>query len=337
MFPAAADLQPAATESPAASSLGDAVTAAEPAPEELAAMMSGPAASAGAITAPTLRRPAGEGNRWFIPLVFVPLVLYAVGATFFIGWSIIKLNQMQEHQQQQNPFDKLPDDGDNQGVNKNGRRISQQLLYDSNFATQPLPQVQRLALGEKGRRFGELEVTPLRVERKPVRVIVAGFSRAEPCRHDSLVLTLKLRNVSADQAFAPLDNYFDRAWKPGMSLMPLTYLEAGKHRIFGPARWVPPEKRRDEYTEYVEGRALADPVGLKPGAEVEGQICTDGNSDEAARVLFGGPDAPPEPGPFLWRVRLRCGLIEWRGRERSATTVIGVEFARSQIVTDDNG
>jgi hypothetical protein len=289
----------------------------------------------GALPEPSVspaRRTARAGGSWFIPLVFVPLVVYAVGATALVGWSIYKINHVQE---QQNPFEQLPDDGDDAGVTKNRRKIIRQFPYTDRFATLPLSADQRLGLNDT-RRFGVLEVTPLRVERKRIAIIVGTRDqKAEPCRYDSLVLHLKLRNVSADQSFTPLDNNFDRQWKPGAGVMPLTYLEANGHRFFGPAKWVPSDRRNRSNTEYIEGRALSDQVGLEPNEQAESFVCTDGDDEQAARLLFGGHKAQgasaPCAGPFLWRVRLRRGLIEWRGKEHSATTVIGVEFTRSDI------
>jgi hypothetical protein len=39
----------------------------------------------------------------------------------------------------------------------------------------------------------------------------------------------------------------------------------------------------------------------------------------------------PYKGPLLWRVRVRRGLIDWKGRLVSATAVIGVEFTDRDI------
>lgn len=294
------------------------------------------------LNVPSARAPRrAEGNSWFIPLVFVPLVFYALGATFFVAWAVYKLNTVR-NQGPENPFDKLIDDGDDRGVTKDGRRISYRFPYSQEFVTQPLPAAQRVAL-KKGEakqaslRIGSIEVTPLRVERKKVRVMVLGFARPEECRYDSLVLHLKLRNISSDEAFAPLDNYFDRWWKGG-GAMPLTFLEAGPKRIFGPAQWASPvfRKRNDSNPQWIEGRKHLDPEGLKPGQDMEGIVCTDGNDADAVRVLFGEDDegknvAAPYAGPFLWRVQVRRGLIEHKGKLYSATTVIGVEFDREVI------
>jgi hypothetical protein len=297
------------------------------------------------------RRPSRERRQarsLFVPLILIPLVFYAAGATFFVGWSIFKVQelqnqyrQLQNQQQQQNPFDALPDDGDNPGVVKGGKRISHRTIhFPDRYTTGPLPPPQRMTLGQT-RRLGFLEVTPISVERKRVAVVVRGSDRPEPCRNDSLVLRLKLRNVSTDQAFAPLDNYFDRSWKPGQGDLPLTHLEAAGRCFCGPAHWHPQSDRGADRPEWLEGRAPTDAADLAPGAAMESYVSTDGNDEEAVRLLLGErktPGAPPPfLGPFLWRVRLRRGLIEWDGKPRSATTVIGVEFTRSDIGKEHKG
>jgi hypothetical protein len=296
------------------------------------------------LPTPSIRRtPRDSGGGWFMPLVFMPLVLYAIGASFFVGWSVWKVNQLTTTKEEQNPFDKLIDDGEDQGVRRpDGKKVLFKVSYPERFVTAPLPPEQRLRLNET-RRFGSIEVTPLRVERKKVGVFVQGFG-AEPCKFPSLVLHLKFRNVSEDQTFAPLDNYFDRWWKPGQGQMPFTQLEAGKDRFCGgPAKWNPPLNKKNEKPQWVEGRKPSDPEGLKPGEEAEGFVCTDGDDARAALVLFadrqaaadlfGGPGRvpPPSAGPFLWRVQMRRGLINWKGKDHSATTVIGVEFGRDDI------
>jgi hypothetical protein len=289
------------------------------------------------------RKPAPQGNRWFVPLVFVPLVFYALGATFFVAWAIVKLGEAREVQRQgpPNPFEQLPDDGDDRGVTRDGKRITRHVNYPADFATRPLPASQRVVLG-KSLRVGAIEVTPLGVERTRVRFLTLGRGPTE-CRGDSLLLRLKFRNVSADERFAPLDNYFDRWWGGGSRPMPLTQLEAGKDRFCGgPAHWAPPGGAGRELPEWVEGRPPADREGLAPGAASEGFVCTDGNDPRAVRVLFGddldgGPPAEPYRGPLLWRVQVRRGLVSWQGRPRSATAVIGVEFGPQDVTAGRPG
>jgi hypothetical protein len=256
------------------------------------------------------------------------------------GFAYFKILQLDNQMKQLNPFEAFPDDGENPGVSKQGRRVLQ-ITYPDSLATRPLPAEHQLALGQKG-RFGDLEVTPLEVRREKVKVRVGPRKdqKAQECTGDSLVLRVRLANISQDLTFAPLDSYFGRKWKLGLGPMPLTYLEANDHRFFGTTKWIPPEQRErlKEFSEYVEGQPLAElPPADAGNNHIEGiAACTDGNDPEDVRLLFGDRRSPPCPGPFLWRVRLRRGLIESAGKERSATTVIGVMFPRSAIVERNN-
>jgi hypothetical protein len=299
-------------------------------------------------TAPTPRRVRREGNRWFIPLVFLPLVLYAIGATVFVAWALVRFQEAQK-QGPPDPFDQLPDDGDDQGTRKGGKRVT--LAYPSEFVTRPLPPEKRVKLGDT-LRVGSLEVAPLRVTRERISVMVHGFEKPEQCSGDSLVLYLKLKNVSTDERFAPLDTYFDRCGSLDQGTLPLTYLEVGPYRISGPAQWVSPTSTHGA-PQWIKGRDRSNPEGIGPNEELKLQgdggkrnrdpfICTDGNNPEALKVLFGEDDegkriGQPHPGPFLWRIQLRRGVVLSRGKERSGTTVIGVEFTRADITRPQDG
>jgi hypothetical protein len=138
-----------------------------------------------------------------------------------------------------------------------------------------------------------------------------------------------MKNLSSEYAFAPLDNYFDRHWQGG-ARPPFTLLEVGdKHRFHGgPADWFPlgdPSHRR----EWVEGRTNLPEV-LQPGEEKEQFVCTDGSDARAVTVLFGGA-SPAYHGSFLWRVRVRRGLVRFQNENHSATAVIGVRFTDKDI------
>jgi hypothetical protein len=186
-------------------------------------------------------------------------------------------------------------------------------------------------------RIGELQVTPSRVERKRVSVIAgtanAGTSRPERCANDSLVLYLVLKNRSTEYAFAPLDNYFDRYWRPGMDMIPpLTQLEIGsEYRCYGgPAHWYPRGDRYNNSRQWIEGRDEKANL-LQPGEEKESFVCTDGDDAKAAALLFGGNSGEAYHGSYLWRVRVRRGLVSFEDKEYPATAVIGVRFTDKDI------
>ncbi len=263
---------------------------------------------------------------WFLLLVFCPLLLYSIVISIFAFFIYRHEQQLQEQFRER--FDKMPDVGDDPGVRK-GKRVTLTDRYKPELATLPLPKSLCTTLGQP-LRVGDLLVTPNRVERKRVSVVVES-AKPEPCQHDSLVLYLDLKNLSNEYAFAPLDNYFDRYWRPGMDLIPpLTLLEVGDYRCYGgPAHWYPRGDRANR-REWVKGRRdQAD--FLQPGEEKEMFVCTDGGDDTAAALLFG--DQPDEGyhGRLLWRVRVRRGLVRFQHKDYSATAVIGVRFTDSEI------
>src|SRR5579884_2782360 len=263
---------------------------------------------------------------WFLLLVFCPLLLYSIVISIFAFFIYRHEQQLQEQFRER--FDKTPDVGDDPGVRK-GKRVSLTDRYKPELATMPLPKSLCTTL-RKPLRVGDLLVTPNRVERKRVSVVVES-SKPEPCKHDSLVLYLDLKNLSTEYAFAPLDNYFDRYWRPGMDMIPpLTLLEVGDYRCYGgPAHWYPRGDRANR-REWVKGRRDQAEF-LQPGEEKEMFVCTDGEDDTAAALLCSDQPGEGYHGRLLWRVRVRRGLVRFQGKDYSATAVIGVRFTDSDI------
>jgi hypothetical protein len=296
------------------------------------------------IEAPSAPRPARRkepGTPWFMILVFSPLLLYSIVITVFAVLLYIQERDV-EHQLRKR-FEIMPDEGDNPGVEK-GKKISRQIYrYDPKVATLPLPEHLCTTLSKSGGqplRIGDVQITPVKVERKRVKVYVAGFEKAEPCLGDSLVLYFRVKNLSTEYAFAPLDNFFDRNWSPSTDqLPPFTQLEVDdKYRFYGgPAKWFP-QGTTKEPRQWVEGRKGFEPELLQPGEEKEFFVCTDGSDPKAVRALFGVNKGEkvrePYHGPFLWRIRLRRGLVTIKDREYSATAVVGVRFTDEDIQTE---
>jgi hypothetical protein len=287
-----------------------------------------PLSSPGERSAAGARSAKREGVKapWFLLLVFCPLLLYSIVISIFAFFIYRHEQQLQEQFRER--FDKMPDVGDDPGVRK-GKRVSLTDRYKPELATLPLPKILCTTLGQP-LRVGDLQLTPNRVERKRVSVVVES-SKPEPCQHDSLVLYLDLKNLSTEYAFAPLDNYFDRYWRPGMDMIPpLTLLEVGDYRCYGgPAHWYPRGDRTNR-REWVKGRRDQADL-LQPGEEKEMFVCTDGGDDTAAAVLFGDQPGEGYHGRLLWRVRVRRGLVRFQHKDYSATAVIGVRFTDSDI------
>lgn len=266
--------------------------------------------------AATMARPAAAPTRshgWFLAIVVVPLITYSVLATILV---VILYSRL--HAPQKSPLEELPDlEGEFKGA---ARQKQGTLSYERVAPEQELPPRLRVALGQT-LRVGDLEVTPQRVELRPV-VFRAPGSDAEKARDDSLVLHLRLRNVSSDVVYSPTDPFFDRRWKKGQAWgnRPYTYLEIGARRVYGGALpWTP--SRPVAVRETVEGQAHRR---LQPGETLDTFVCTDPD-DHVAKLLAG------HRGGCLWRVQLRRGLVAVRGRDLPATAVVGCEFAAADV------
>jgi hypothetical protein len=216
-------------------------------------------------------------------MLLIFLIPYALVTTGFVGWQIY-----QQSKRTFDPLERLPDPKPGDG---GARRIHPHA---------PLPAELKASLG-RSLRVGDLEVTPLSVERN-----AAG----------QLVLHLRLRNASHDTAFAPLlpaECYRCDKRARLEDAGPYTYLEVGGgKRLYVSGRdWdkAPP-------------RAAGEPFDgtLLPGEEMTAAFRI-GPADKAALWV-----AARGEGPLLWRVQLRRGLVALRDTEVSATAVVGVEF-----------
>jgi hypothetical protein len=253
----------------------------------------------------------GRAGGWFIALVVIPLISYSILATVLIVILYLRLQAPQR-----SPLEELPDlEGDFRGAARQ-KPVSQ--TYERIAPETPLPPHLRVGLG-RSVQVGDVEVTPERIELRKI-VYRGPNAQPEPAAKESLVLNLRLRNVSRDVVFSPTDPFFDRRWKPRSdprSARPYTFLEVGDHRLYGgPLPW-----HRDGVRETVEGQTY---TRLQPGEDLTTVVCTDPD-DQVSDLLRAAP------GPFLWRVQLRRGLVRVGRREIPATAVVGVEFARDEI------
>jgi hypothetical protein len=287
-------------------------------------------------TAPRTRKPQASGSNWLI-VFMIPLASYAIFATalivYLIFWALPAASRSVA-----NPIEAMPDiNGEYPGGKKAGGKV---LTWkaDDGLAMAPLPASRKVKLGETI-TVGNLEVTPTKVERKVVRVFVKGYEKSEPCLNESLVLHLKLKNLSKEYAFVPLEDSFDRLWTgskvanvPPLDALPLTVLQVGTNNFYGgPARWLPkrmPKALEKFHREWLDGRpGIGDVEPLQPGETQDTFTCTDGQKDNIV------PTAMAYKGELFWRVHLRQGPVDVKGREAPvpSTTIIGVPFTTADV------
>jgi hypothetical protein len=259
------------------------------------------------LPTPPIRMP--RSNSWVLPLFIVPLISYSILATV----AVVLLYQRQ--QSARDPLEAIPDQGDNKGAVR-GKATGGPVRLPS--PDSPLPPRLRTTLG-KPLALGDLEVTPLKIGRRRIGFRQGKADHVDRAGEDSLALELRLRNVSKDVTFRPLDPFFVRQVKRSMEYPPYTYLEVGSRHFFcGPLS----EELRKNLHMVVAGQDLDRELG--PGQEFSTFICTDPDEHAVAAV-------DKASGPCVWRVQVRRGLVAVGGREVPATAVVGVEFRRDEV------
>lgn len=189
------------------------------------------------------------------------------------------------------PLDVLPDPDAKQGAPRKAWRVD---------AKSPLHAHQMTPLGQT-LKVGDLAVTPERVA----------------VREGNLVLRLRVKNVSTGWAFNPISDRFLRV-VDGPGGTPYTFVESPTvDRLYGGfVEWFKGAPGREKRTDDGE---------LAPGQSEVIEIMTmDKYQRHVEHLLQGG-------APFVWRVQLRRGPVEYRGRPISATTIVGVQVKRSDV------
>jgi hypothetical protein len=162
----------------------------------------------------------------------------------------------------------------------------------------PLPPENITSLG-KPIRLGDLQVTPLSVEARPVELVRTIDSEARRREADCLVLHLGLVNLSKDQTFPPLDRILVRE---------------RELRSFDP------------YIATSEGRSIRlFPLALDSEWSLRGQefpVLKPGGS--ARTFIAAEPGSANEMAPEMtWRLRLRIGVYR--------SDMMGVNFTRAEV------
>ena len=163
----------------------------------------------------------------------------------------------------------------------------------------PLARERIARLGEP-QRVGSLEWTPLEIRRGRVRLRRPNGRRGEGAP-GSLILRLRLRNLSTTDTFAPMEAAFAR--RPDQGPPDALVVAEG-----GDAPPLEPYPLALQSEQSLDGQSFGP---LKPGEERELIVATE------------PLDPPRELGPSLWRLRLRVSP--------SQTEVVGVRFAPGEI------
>ncbi len=256
---------------------------------------------------------AGGPSRSVITVGFFVLLPYALLMTVLAVYGLV----LRPGAPEGHPLSTIPDDfgefpaSDRKKVSKRSFPIHGEL-----------PPELRVALG--GRlELGDIEIEPAKVEVRPLALFVKTATRTTPelpRATPALVLTLRIRNRSANLWIHPMDPAFTR--KARGTDQPATGLEVGGRKFWGGAIDWPVANQRFE--RVYERAQAADAVPLGPGESRDYAVFTDTDSAILEAVESAGT-------PLLWRVQVRRGLIEYRGKEIPVTAVIGVEFQRNDV------
>jgi hypothetical protein len=192
---------------------------------------------------------------------------------------------------------------------------------------QPLPSHLITSLGAP-LTVGQIEVTPLSIRLRPWTAFAKRKDGAEietvPIKA-TFVLTLRIKNVSADALIYAMDPFFDRRADDDDRALPFTLIEAGDKKYFGGVLEYNVDAARER--TWLAGREN-DAEPLKPGKTRDVVLVT--------RPAFAAAiaDALAKSGSeAIWRVQVRRGFYEFKDQEFSVAAVIGVRFTHRDIAT----
>lgn len=259
-----------------------------------------PATQAGGIArmpAPAVASEPAKPAKPSSPLIMV-LFTWASIATILAIW------MWKNWPEAPSPLDTLPDDGI-----KTSKNIISPL--------EKLSHRELFTLGET-KRIGDLNVTPVAVEYRPVDLIDAetGRQKTDPV----LVLTLRLQNVSQTHAFHPTD--------------PVYFYPDRRDQLQGYKQF---RRRGYTYTFLHPQSKLDDLIfcfnlGFDIGMKFEGQSFPRLEPGESAEVVVVSEevDLSKLADAMVWRVKLRKGKTR---TGKGVATVIGVQFNKNEIQT----
>jgi phage FluMu protein Com len=258
-----------------------------------------------------------DSGSLFTSYVMIVLIPYAI----FITVVAIILFSKNQRLEGIHPLEMMRETPDVPDANK-AKRVSEKQVFDRIAYNQALPAKLLLTLGQT-LQMGDLEVQPLDVEQKRVRLMTRN-DRFQPsdATEESLVLHVRMKNISPDVVFRPTDPTFDFRWSPSMGdrTQPFTYLQIGQSApYFGDN-----ERNPKEVRYYIPGQEDHERF-LRPGEQIK--TCFYTRPDDKVALYL----ARNRNQPLVWRVQLRRGLVQYQGKEFSCSFVFGVEFKADQI------
>jgi hypothetical protein len=188
-----------------------------------------------------------------------------------------------------------------------------------------LPAAQRAGLGGKI-AIGQLEVQPVKIEKRRLVIETEGAKGGEQLRqftNPALVLTVSIRNTG-DLSIFPMDPAFTRR-ASGID-KPITRLVVGGKTFAGGFIEWPLDP--DRIKRKIEVQQANDSIPLKPGETREYVVFTDAKPE-----IVNAVEAAKES--IQWRVQVRRGLIDFKGKEIPVTAIIGVDFKPSEVKQPD--
>jgi len=207
------------------------------------------------------------------------------------------------------PLSTIPDNFG--GFDPASRAKTSQFKFDVDA---PLPPELRAGIGGKI-TVGQLEIEPQGVGIRTLSIKTLDAKGAEGLsnnRGKSLVLKLKVTNTSKELAVFPLDPAFNRKTRDKICTQ---LVVKDKHFYGGPVLW----PFLGGMKRIFEEKQTDDAKPLAPGESREYVVCSD-TDPQILKAVNASKEA------VLWRVQVRRGLIEFKGKDVPVTAIIGVEF-----------
>ena len=250
------------------------------------------------------------------------IILLGYGLLMTIAAGVFGYLAFVKSAEPEHPFKAIPDVfGEYEKANR--KQTSYKWLPS---ATADVPADLRVKLGDE-LVVGDLAVTPLEVKKELVTAVEefqSGDDRVRPVPPRTLVMKLKVKNLSSDVSFFPTDPAFQRRLEPKTDekVGPYTALQINREFYYGLFPWPPAGNTRKEFIQ----EHTANEKPLKPGEETTIFVAVAPKQDVVRNL-----ERVPVDQSLLWRVQLRRGVVKYEDKEVSATAVIGVTFKKTQI------